>query len=147
MKTNVLVSLFIMVALCFSCEDKNDFKTVSHEVYKITNVEKKGCFNYNMNDSFSIPFVMNPLSFEFIGDKCLFRCGVRYYCNSTDSLALNGNVLQMFLTNNQIDTSCRCVYNWNVSFDVIENKGMKIVIYGLNGGDRSVLMEAYSNGF
>lgn len=147
MKLNILIVLFIGASLNFSCEKEDGFEVVSHEVYKINEITKGGCFDYNPNDTMAILPITNVAVQTYINDGYgMVEFSTDYSCLANDSIELKGNVLKIFLSPNDTESfDCNCVYSWVVKLDIIENKGLKILYYELENGKYQQKQEMYNH--
>lgn len=148
MKMNFLMILIVSAFLSNSCEEDNEFETVSHEVYKINLVTKGGCFGYSVTDTLEILPITRPQSTTmYIEDGYgIVEFSKEYYCYAQDSINLTGNVLKLFLRPiNNSNQDCNCIYSWIVKLDIIENKGLKVLYYEYENGSFRQKQEMYNH--
>lgn len=149
MKKNLLIILCIGVFVTGSCEDDNEFNEVGHEVYSITNIIKKGCFDDDddITDTNAIsPVVLCSSTAEIINSKGVAEFCADYQCHAKDSFNLKGNVLRLYLRPTELSMAdCNCNYVWSFEFDVIENVGLKILYYEYENGSYIQKQEMYNH--
>ncbi len=147
MKMNLLITLFIGMALNFSCEMEDEFVVVTHEIYKINEVTKGGCFDYNPSDTMAIIPSANVGVQTYIHNGFgMVEFSTDYSCLANDSIDLKGNVLKLFLKPGDIGSAdCNCVYSWEIKLDIIENKGLKILFYEYENGNYLQKQEMYNH--
>ncbi len=143
MKMNLLLMLFIGATLNIGCEKEDEFEVVTHEVYQISNLVKKGCFDYAENDTTGIiPIASQTTNATIIDGVGYVEFGIEAPCFATDSIDLKGNVLKFFIKPT-ITGNCRCTYSWNLELNILENKGLKILYYEYKDGAYKQNMEIY----
>lgn len=142
MKTKLFVVLSIVAILFIECK-KEEFEVVTHEVYSLIETSKSGCFEMTENDPPIANIGSTSMTFERDGDLCIIECGTEYYCYASDSINLVGNTLELFLVNDSPNASCKCTYQWKIKLKIIEDKGVKLKIYGKEDQEFILKLEGY----
>lgn len=147
MKLNLLFTFIIVAMLNFSCKKEDKIEIVTHDVYQITEIDKSGCFGLAENELPGISIGSGGISIELNGDICTIECGSEYYCYASDSVNLIGNTLELYLINEAPDSSCKCNFNWSIKLKVIENKGVKLKVYGKEKDQFELILEIHKLSF
>jgi hypothetical protein len=146
MKKIIFFTLIFELIVCLSCENKNEFEITSHEVYKIIEIEKGGCFDYGIDDSLTIAPIGNSGIQAYIKDGIGYiEYDAEYVCYAEDSIILSGNVMHIYIKPKGDYGNCMCNYSWVVHLDILENKGIRILYYEFENGQFTQKQEMYDH--
>ncbi|MBN1924617.1 MAG: hypothetical protein JW798_02170 [Prolixibacteraceae bacterium] len=132
---------FLVFAITFNfvaCEMNDDnesrFEPVEYDLYKLDTVIRSRCFDPAYNPDNSIENIIPQNSVLRIDDTT-FRATIfkGYNCNAIDSISLIGNQLELFLKSE--DSNCSCLYEWELTFTMTENKWFRVEIFLFEDND------------